>query len=62
MEMNGDATPHKTSLAKILGISNEAATTLLVEGHVILAEEKKHTFFRLHDLYRSLRKNAAGRA
>ena len=62
MEFNGDAPPQITSLAKILGISNEAATTLIVEGHVILAEGKKHTFLRLHDMFRSLRKNAAGRA
>ncbi len=61
-ELNGDAQPNILELAKILGVSAEMASTFISEGHVVLSEEKRLTFLRLHDVYRSLRKTAASKA
>ena len=61
-ELNGNAQPHVFELAKILGVSTEMASTFISEGHIVLAEEKRLTFLRLHDVYQSLRKTVASKA
>jgi hypothetical protein len=60
VEIVGDAQHNILELAKILGVSTEMATTFVSEGHVVFSEEKRHTFLRFHDVYKSLRKTKAG--
>jgi hypothetical protein len=57
-ELDGSARTKSLELAEILGVSNEVASTFMAEGRVVLSEEKKLTFMRLHDVYQSLRKTA----
>ena len=61
-ELIAHSQPNILELAKLLGVTTEMASTFISEGHVVLAEEKRLTFLRLHDVYQSLRKTAASRA
>jgi len=50
-----------TDLAKILGISEELASTCLANGHIILMNDTRQTFIRLRDLFQVLRQNSGRR-
>ncbi len=57
-EPDGKARTNTFELAKILGVSPEMASSFVSEGHVVLSEDKRLTFLRLHDVYQSLRRPA----
>lgn len=57
-EPDGKDRTNTFELAKILGVSTELASTFMSEGRVVLSEDKRLTFLRLHDVYQSLRRPA----
>ena len=61
-ELNGDAQPNISELAKILDVPAEMAATFISESRVVLSAEKRLIFLRLHDVHQSLRKTAVSNA
>ena len=61
MQRKLPATLKNEELAKMLGISEELASSCLATGHITLTNDTRQTFVRLRDFYQILRRTSGGR-
>ena len=57
VELKQEGPAVNTTVANMLGISQEMASSCLATGHITLTDDNRHTFIRLRDFYQIIPKS-----